>query len=83
MGEANGRDVYIMADELRYLVSKRTGLKSTELQCPREKSAYTPCVARDGSNAVCERFGVPDICAGCEHSVDALLRRELANHGGR
>jgi hypothetical protein len=67
---------YKDADELRDLVFKRTGLKPTELACPREQSAMTPCVARDGHLAVCERFGVPEMCVGCEARVKDLLEKE-------
>ena len=67
---------YIDADELRDLIFKRTGLKPEQLVCPREQSAMTPCVARDGSLAVCERLGVPEICVGCEANVRGLLERE-------
>lgn len=36
------------ADKFRDWVLKRTGLEASDLQCPREQSAMTPCVARDG-----------------------------------
>jgi hypothetical protein len=66
MDEKNG-------DRLASLVFSRTGLKPTELQCPREKSDMTPCVARDGSTAVTN----DGRCVGCSTPVDHLLNVEL------
>ena len=67
------------ADEFKRLVRKRTGIAPVSLQCPREKSFMTPCVARDGHLAVAESVN-GDICVGCEHLVEALLEKEKAKH---
>jgi hypothetical protein len=64
-----------MGDELRDLVLARTGLKREDLQCPREKSEMTPCVARDGDSAM-TMAGLMPICVGCEASVTELLVSE-------
>ncbi len=64
------------ADELRRLISERTGINSRELVCPRESSFMTPCVARDGQLAVALTFGDREICAGCTLHVSILLERE-------
>lgn len=61
------------ADELRDLIFARTGLTPEQLVCPREKSAMTPCVARDGALAVAGA-----VCVGCERSVASLLEKERA-----
>lgn len=61
-----------LGNELRELVLARTGLRPSELVCPREKSAMTPCVARDGGVAVVEIYGRP-ACVGCEAMIDILL----------
>jgi hypothetical protein len=74
--ETFDHQAYRDADEMRDLVFKRTGLKPTDLVCPREQSAMTPCVARDGHLAVCERFGEPELCVGCELTVKSLLAKE-------
>jgi hypothetical protein len=64
------------ANVYKALVARRTGLKGSALVCPREKSAMTPCVARDGQLAVCH----PGLCVGCEADVGQLLRAEEAKH---
>jgi hypothetical protein len=71
------------ANEYRRLVVARTGIASRNLlQCPRERSFMTPCIARDGGTAVCiaeERSGDQRaICVGCEESVVTLLAAEWA-----
>ncbi len=63
-----------MADEYRRLIHKRTGLRPAELQCPREQSSMTPCIARDGSLAVADAY----LCVGCDHLVANLLVMEQA-----
>lgn len=79
---------YAAADAFRALILERTGLKPSELVCPRERSDMTPCIARDGRLAVAESagFGHPAgskaICVGCEHSVGGLLEKEQAKHHG-
>jgi len=62
----------MIGNEYRDLVMKRTGLKKEELECPREQSAVTPCVARDGDLAMTD----DGKCAGCGHSVLDLVIKE-------
>ena len=56
----------------RDMILKRTGLPSNELQCPREKSDMTPCIARDGDSAMAEDFK----CVGCGENVNSLIDKE-------
>ncbi len=63
-----------IGNELMEMVLKRTGLKASELQCPREKSDMTPCVARDGDLAMSNDFH----CVGCGVSVNSILEGEKA-----
>ncbi len=82
---------YPEAEKLKALIFKRTGLPSSELTCPREKSEMTPCVARDGGLAVCDiNIGDADraliisrrtelVCVGCEAKVAWLLDQEDRN----
>jgi|WetSurSiteA1Bulk_404760.scaffolds.fasta_scaffold41170_1 hypothetical protein len=63
----------MIGDQLKELVLKRTGLKSFELECPREHSDMTPCVARDGDLAMSDDCH----CVGCGTSVDELLDIEM------
>lgn len=75
------QEAYKQADELKALILKRIGLKSDQLQCPREKSDMTPCIARDGGLAVSFReFASTNkaICVGCETGVEYQLTRERA-----
>ena len=65
----------IAADRYKKLIRKRTGLKPSELVCPREQSEMTPCIARDGSLAVADGYG-GDVCVGCERGVLSLLADE-------
>jgi hypothetical protein len=60
------------ADRLRDLVLARIGVSAPELKCPREKSAYTPCVARDGALAMADA----GVCVGCSRGVTRLLEEE-------
>lgn len=64
---------YELADAFRDVVLAKTEFKPSELVCPREKSAMTPCVARDG-RAACSDSGH---CVGCEMSVALLLSQEV------
>lgn len=64
------------AKELQMLILARTGLKSNELVCPREKSDMTPCVCRDGNCAVTD----DGKCVGCGIDVITLLKSEKAKH---
>jgi hypothetical protein len=66
---------YEKADEFKRLVYRRTGIKANKLVCPRERSEYTPCIARDGRNAVAEDI-IGGVCAGCDYTVDSLLKLE-------
>lgn len=68
------------ADELQSLITKRTGIASKDLKCPREKSDMTPCIARDGHLAVTYSYGTHAICVGCEHGVLTLLAKEKEKH---
>ena len=68
------------ADGLRDLIRQRTGLASGELVCPREKSAMTPCIARDGGLAVTLAIH-GGICVGCERTTASLLDAERLKHG--
>jgi hypothetical protein len=77
----NEREARTDGDRIRGLVFKRTGLRGEQLQCPREGSEMTPCVARDGGLAVCQVNGGIWACVGCEHSLEAMLRDEKAKHG--
>lgn len=62
------------ANEFRDLVLARTGLAYSELECPRERSSMTPCVARDGDMAATENGH----CVGCGAMVSDLLDAERA-----
>lgn len=67
-------DFYQKAEAVKSLIFKRTGIKSKELECPREKSDMTPCIARDGELACTEN----GICIGCNMEVDKLYKLELS-----
>lgn len=71
--ESDERD-YESADKLRDSIAARTGLIGIYLQCPREKSSSTPCIARDGQAAVA--FGYWAVCAGCDASLRSLIQTE-------
>lgn len=58
-------------------ITERTGLRDSEVQCPREKSFSTPCVARDGGLAVTLAIH-GGICVGFERTVGSLLNAERA-----
>lgn len=73
MGSANLEK----ADDYKRMIFKRTGLKSSELHCPREKSEITPCIARDGGLALAESAG-GGRCAGCDYSLNTLHKKELS-----
>jgi hypothetical protein len=62
-------------DALRDRILKRTGFTREQLQCPREKTWMTPCVARDGGLAVCFVHSRP-ACVGCEWSLKAIDAKE-------
>ena len=63
-----------LADHYRDLVLVRTGLKPSEIICPREKSDMTPCVARDGGLAASD----DGWCVGCDKGLRGLVDREEA-----
>lgn len=72
------KEMQSLGDKLKELIHKRTGLTPEQLQCPREKSDMTPCVARDGGIVVTSNsFGNP-LCVGCEARVDRLVAKEVA-----
>jgi hypothetical protein len=74
----------IAANKLRDMVAMRTGLGGHDLVCPRETSASTPCVARDGHISVCSSASRTQfLCVGCEHLVFSLLYEEQMKHVGR
>lgn len=61
-----------IGDEFKKLVLKRTGIKSRDLVCPREKLDMTPCVARDGDCAMTNNY----CCVGCGISIVECLQDE-------
>lgn len=67
-------------DQLRDMIFERTGLKAGELVCPREKSAMTPCAARDGDLATIKKNNGPKkeplLCVGCGYEIDLLVEIE-------
>jgi hypothetical protein len=65
-----------LADEFLRLVVARTGLRGSDLVCPREKSAMTPCLARDGHLVVVLDHAGNPLCVGCEARLLDLLDRE-------
>jgi hypothetical protein len=70
------------AEQFRDLVFRRTGLHGKTLVCPKEKSADTPCIARDGRLAVAlSVYG--GVCVGCERTVHSCLTAEIEKAGGR
>jgi hypothetical protein len=74
---------YKKADTYRDMVLRRTSLKPEELECPREKSSMTPCIARDGRNAVAFGWTGKPICVGCECSLTHMYEIENAKRGGK
>lgn len=70
----------MLANDFRDLILKRTNLKRAELQCPRERSSMTPCIARDGDLAVAQHPTMGDICVGCVHSVSDLYHIEKSKN---
>jgi len=74
----NQKQAEALGDELRDLITARTGLRGKEIVCPREKSEMTPCVARDGGMCVVEdSYGNP-ICVGCETFIKNRVTEEKA-----
>jgi len=71
---------YKLANEYRDAVFRRTGIERHELECPRENSFMTPCVARDGESAVAFTPAGRAVCAGCECGVNDLYTEEMAKH---
>lgn len=66
-----------LADELRNLIRHRTGIQPRDLVCPREKSAMTPCIARDGALAVADQ-----VCVGCGILVEEAIAAERRKRTG-
>lgn len=68
------------ADELTRLVRDYVDAKDrNEVQCPREKSFMTPCVARDGRLAVADH----GVCVGCGADPVALVEEFKERHPDR
>lgn len=67
-----------LGDEYRDRVFRRTGLKGWRLECPRQKSDMTPCIAHDGGMCVVLTSRREPICVGCEADVVPLLEAERA-----
>jgi uncharacterized protein YhfF len=65
-----------LADEYKTLVLARTKLTPDVLECPREKSEMTPCLARDGRLVVVLDASDHPICVGCETSLERLIDQE-------
>ena len=66
------RKVDEAADELTRRVMAKVGVTSrSEVVCPREQSAMTPCIARDGHLALADS---PITCVGCGADPYALLK---------
>ena len=61
-----------IGDYYKGLVMGRTGIDSSELKCPHEKSSMTPCVARDGDTAMTK----DEKCVGCGLDVKELIKIE-------
>lgn len=58
------------ADKLTEAVMAKVGATTAiEVECPREKSFMTPCVARDGALAVADG----GVCVGCGEDPVQLL----------
>lgn len=67
------------ADALRSSIMERLGItRPGDLQCPRERSPMTPCVARDGSLAVAD----DGVCVGCGEDPVHLLADEVHRRRG-
>lgn len=64
------------AEQLRALVALRIECEPKQIECPREKSHMTPCIARDGGLAV-DNDGM---CVGCGESARQLLSIEREKH---
>ena len=59
------------AETLTALVRAYVGAEDrNEVQCPRETSPMTPCVARDGKLAVADA----GVCVGCGHRPTKLVQ---------
>lgn len=68
-----------IGDQFKALVFEHTGIKAEDLQCPREKSDMTPCVARDGDCAMTN----DEHCVGCGQSVALMIEKENERFGGQ
>lgn len=65
------------ADSLRDLVRERLALEPDEMiECPRQRSSMTPCIARDGALAVAD----DRVCVGCGCGTRELLEVEMEKH---
>ena len=52
----------------------------SKIDCPRKKSAMTPCVANDGHIATVKDSSGRDICLGCEKIVADLFKDLVAKY---
>lgn len=68
------------AELCKQLIGQRTHLTPQQLQCPREKSDMTPCIARDGELAVAGSRFTSWVCVGCGQDIDQLLQKEQEKH---
>lgn len=80
MRSSNLPGQYAAADGLRQAVSDYVGLQEGEqVVCPRARSDFTPCVARDGASAVAD----DGACVGCWGDPLDLLRQLRERIGDR
>ena len=66
-----------IGDLYKGIIIGRTGISPKELECPREKSDMTPCVARDGDVAMTE----DGKCIGCGDDIQELINEEMKKFG--
>jgi hypothetical protein len=65
------------ADDLtREVMAFVDATSRSEVKCPREKSAMTPCIARDGRTALAD----DRTCVGCRKDPHALLKDHREKH---
>lgn len=67
----------LAADELARAVARLVGARSREdVECPRERSFMTPCIARDGASALDDG----GFCVGCHHRAQTLWAEFQERH---
>lgn len=65
------------ADDLTAEVMAFLGVTDrNEVQCPRERSRMTPCIARDGRTALAD----DGFCVGCNQDPRVLLKAHREKH---